>query len=76
MAQPQTTRPSPHFFQRDSDGSARLRLRFDPELASLIEEAAGAEKLLDWMMGTLRREARRDADAARATRPHVGPPIE
>jgi hypothetical protein len=37
---------SPHFFAREADGSARVRIRFTPEEASLIEEAAGTTPLM------------------------------
>lgn len=37
---------SPHFFRREADGSVRLRIRFTPDEAALIEEAAGQTPLM------------------------------
>lgn len=66
---------SPRFFIRDEgDGTVRLRIRLSPELASLIEEAAGTTDLIAWMLETLEEGARRQVEEARSRRPPVGPP--
>lgn len=49
---------SPHFFKRENDGSVRLRVRFTPEEASLIEEAAGETPLLLYIHRVLNDRAR------------------
>lgn len=49
---------SPHFFKREADGSVRLRVRFTPEEASLIEEAAGETPLLLYIHRVLGDRAR------------------
>lgn len=67
---------SPAFFRRDEDGSVRLRLRFEPELASLIEEAAGRTPLMVWIYAALEDSARRQAEASRKNRPRVPPPLD
>lgn len=65
---------SPHFFHRESDGSVRLRIRFDGDEASLFEEAAGDTPIMVWIHRTLGEAARRQVKAARETRPRVAPP--
>lgn len=67
---------SPAFFRRDEDGSVRIRLRFEPDLASLIEEAAGRTPLMVWVYRTLERCARADIEAAHKSRPKIAPPAE
>jgi hypothetical protein len=67
-------RPSAHFFTREPDGGVRLRLRFNNEVASLIEEAAGREPLMNWIYKTLETTAREQVRADRAQRPTVAPP--
>lgn len=49
---------SPHFFRREADGSVRLRIRFTPEEASLIEEAAGETPLMLYIHRVLNDRAR------------------
>lgn len=49
---------SPHFFRREADGSVRLRIRFTPEEAALIEEAAGQTPLLLYIHRVLGHRAR------------------
>lgn len=49
---------SPHFFRREADASVRLRIRFTPEEASLIEEAAGQTPLLLYIHRVLGDRAR------------------
>lgn len=49
---------SPHFFKREADGSVRLRIRFTPEEATLIEEAAGETPLLLYIHRVLGERAR------------------
>jgi len=51
-------RLSPHFFKREADGSVRLRIRFTPEEAALIEEAAGETPLLLYIHRVLNDRAR------------------
>lgn len=69
-------KPSPHFFMRESDGSARVRVRFSEKDASMIEEAAGTMPLMTWIHKTLRDTARQQVKEAREQRPQVGPPEE
>lgn len=64
---------SPHFFDREPDGSVRLRLRFTEDEASLIEEAAGKTPLIPWLHGAINDAASRAAEEARSTRPKVAP---
>lgn len=66
-------RNSPHFFRRESDGSVRLRIRFDAEEASLYEEAAGKMPVVDWLHATLGAAARQQVDEARKDQPKVRP---
>lgn len=49
---------NPHFFKREADGSVRLRIRFTPEEAALIEEAAGETPLLLYIHRVLGDRAR------------------
>lgn len=51
-------RLSPHFFKRETDGSVRLRIRFTPDEAALIEEAAGDTPLLLYIHRVLNERAR------------------
>lgn len=69
-------KPSSAFFNREPDGTVRLRLRFSGELASLIEEAAGTTPLLVWIVRTLETAAKRQIEAAHRSRPKVAPPLE
>lgn len=55
--QKQPTRKSAHFFSRERDGSARFRIRLTPELASLVEEAAGETPLMLYMNRVLKERA-------------------
>jgi len=65
----------PRFFIREPDGSPRrLRIRLDPDLAALIEEAAGGDDLLDWMLNRLWDAASSEVDELRLRQPAVGPP--
>lgn len=59
---------SPHFFKRDDNGTVRVRLRFGPEEASLIEEAAGETPLITYMHNVLMSRAKIHAEKARAER--------
>jgi hypothetical protein len=65
---------SPNFFEREADGSVRIRFRLGPEEATMIEEAAGSTPLMVWLHRTLSETARRQVEAAREKRPPVGPP--
>lgn len=49
---------SPHFFKREADGSVRLRIRFTPEEAAQIEEAAGETPLLLYIHRVLGERSR------------------
>lgn len=49
---------SAHVFTRQHDGSVRLRIRFTPEEASMIEEAAGQTPLLLYIHRVLGDRAR------------------
>jgi serine acetyltransferase len=49
---------SPHFFKREADGSVRLRIRFTPEEAAAIEEAAGETPLLLYIHRVLAERAK------------------
>ncbi len=62
---------SRNFFDREPDGSVRLRIRFDSEEADLIEEAAGDTGLLLWLHRTWRAAATRQVDEARRSRPRA-----
>jgi uncharacterized membrane protein YkgB len=56
---------SPHFFRRDRDGSVRVRLRFTPEEAAAIEEAAGDQPLMPYIYDAIKKVALDDATDAR-----------
>ena len=68
-----TSEKSPHFFDREPDGSVRLRLRFSEEEATLIEEAAGRMPLVPYIHRAVAEAAERDAAQARLSRPQVRP---
>lgn len=77
MAQPvpmPSVGKSPYFFERDRDGSVRLRLRLSPEEASLIEEAAGTVPLMSWIYRTLSTEASARVEENRAALADISPP--
>lgn len=59
------------FFKRESDGSVRLRIRFSPEEASLIEEAAGDTPLLVYIHRVLEDRSRYHIKKAREQRQHI-----
>ena len=67
---------SPSFFNREPDGTVRLRIRFDSEEAALFEEAAGETPVMVWLHRTLTTEAKRQVRAARRQRGKVDPPRE
>lgn len=67
------TEKSPNFFDREPDGSVRLRLRFSAEEADAIEEAAGRTPLIPWIHKAVAVTAKRDVAAARRSRPQVRP---
>lgn len=69
-------RQNPNFFARDPDGSVRLRVRLTGETASLVEEAAGRQPLMDWLYKAIEARAREDIELARASRPRIDPPVE
>lgn len=68
---------SPHFFKREADGSVRLRIRFTPEEAAAIEEAAGETPLLLYIHRVLAERAkyhirkREEAELALKGQPRV-----
>lgn len=70
---PAATEKSPHFFDREADGSVRLRLRFTKEEADLIEEAAGRSPLVPWIIQAVVEVAEDEAAEARSSRPQVRP---
>lgn len=72
MPQPHK-QPSKRFFERSPDGGVRLRIRFNSDQASMMEEAAGDEPVMDWLHRTLEEAARTDVRAARARRSKVRP---
>jgi hypothetical protein len=49
-----------HFFVREHDGSVRIRIRFQEQEASDIEEAAGRKPLLTWIHDVIAEAAERD----------------
>ena len=65
---------NPSFFNREPDGSVRLRLRLDGEEAALYEEAAGDTPVLVWLHRTLAAAARRQVKQQRRSRPQPPPP--
>lgn len=65
---------NPHFFNREPDGSVRVRVRFENEEASLYEEAAGDTPVMVWIHRTLTAAAKRQVREQRKNRPQVGPP--
>jgi hypothetical protein len=67
-------RQSEHFFARESDGSVRLRIRFDGDEASLMEEAAGSTPLLAWIHKTLGEAARREVEETHRALQQIEPP--
>lgn len=73
---PDRRKPSPAFFDRESDGSVRIRLRFAPDLASLIEEAAGRTPLMVWVYRTLEQAARRQIEQTKRAQPPLPPPLK
>lgn len=62
------SKPSPHFFRRQADGSVRVRMKFTSEEADVIEEAAKSTPLLRYLHQVINETARRDADEARRER--------
>ncbi len=65
---------NPHFFNRDKDGTVRVRIRFDNEEAALFEEAAGDIPVMVWLHQTLGRAAREQVSQARRERAAIPPP--
>jgi len=59
---------NPHFFRRDRNGTVRIRLRFGPEEASLIEEAAGDTPLITYIHRIIIERAKVHAEKARNER--------
>lgn len=70
----QPRRQSQHFFTRDNDGSARIRIRFDPEEVALFEEACGTTPIMDWLHETLWEAASAQVETLREARAHISPP--
>lgn len=69
-----TRKHSDHFFDREADGTVRLRIRFENDEASLFEEAAGDTPVMLWMHRTLQAAAKRQVREARRSRQQVAPP--
>jgi hypothetical protein len=67
---------SPHFFAREPDGTVRLRIRFQPDEASMIEEAAGATPVMLWIHKTIREAAKAEVLAQREAMKDIAPPPE
>ncbi len=65
---------SPHFFAREADGSVRLRIRFQSEEASMIEEAAGSTPVMVWLHQTIKDAARLEVEKQREARKNIAPP--
>lgn len=65
---------SKKFLARETDGSVRLRMRFQPDEASLFEEAAGDTPIMVWIHRTLVEAARKQVRAARQNRTPIAPP--
>lgn len=57
-----------HFFNRQPDGTVRLRMRLSPEEASLIEEAAGDTPLMIYLHKVVNAAALRHRDKLRDAR--------
>jgi hypothetical protein len=73
--QPQRRRKhNPAFFERQPDGSVRLRLRFENEEAALFEEAAGDTPVMTWLHRTLVNAAKEQVLEQRRNRPSAPPP--
>ena len=71
---PSQRRQSPSFFKRDHDGSVRVRLRFDDDTASLIEDAAGRTPLMVWVNNTLTAAAKQQVELDKKKQPVIAPP--
>jgi hypothetical protein len=69
-------RHNPNFFNREDDGSVRLRLKFDNEMASLFEEAAGKTPVMVWLRRTLETTAKRQVKEQRRLRQQISPPSD
>ena len=67
---------NPHFIAREENGSARIRIRFTAEEASLIEEAAGSTPVMEWIYQTLNSAAKLQAAENRQQRRKAPPPGE
>lgn len=67
---------SPHFFDREPDGSVRLRMRFDSDEAMLIERAAGDVPLMIWLHRAIHQAALREARGRERERPTLPPPTD
>lgn len=67
---------SPHFFNREADGTVRLRIRFNSDEAALMEEAAGDTPVMVWLHRTLTAAANRQVKEARRKRGKVDPPAD
>lgn len=63
------------FLNRQADGTARVRLKFVPKEASLIEEAAGTVPVLTWLHQTINNAAAEQVKQNRAQRT-IAPPKE
>lgn len=71
---PAPRKHSPSFFNREDDGTVRLRIRFENEEASLFEEAAGETPVMLWIHRTLSDAAKRQVKQARRRQPTIAPP--
>ena len=65
---------NPSFFERQPDGSVRIRIRFENEEAALFEEAAGNTPVMTWLHRTLMAAATEQVKEQRRKRPALPPP--
>lgn len=59
---------NPHFFKREENGTARVRIRFTAEEANIIEEAAGDTPLVLYIKRIIMDRARAHAEHTRLER--------
>lgn len=72
--QPVRKKPT-HFFQRERDGSVRVRMKWSNDEATMIEEAAGDTPVLEWLYEKINAAAAAEVKKARRQR-HIAPPKE
>lgn len=67
------TKPA-RFFERDREGRAVVRMKFTPEEASLIEQAAGTTPVIAWLYQAVNRQAEEDLYELREAQAAIPPP--